>query len=85
MTDLVNIILNSMFTLNKPQRLFMATLFTTLMLFQGKATFRNMSRYSSMSEKRFSRWYRRKFPYATFTTNALKNNSHEILYCCLTL
>ena len=74
MADLVNIILNSMFTLNKPQRLFMATLFTTLMLFQGKATFRNMSRYSSMSEKRFNRWYRRKFPYATFNTQLLTHS-----------
>ena len=27
-------------------------------MFQGKATFRNLSRYSDMHEKRFSRWYR---------------------------
>ena len=41
----------------------------TLIVVQGKATFRNMSRYSSMSEKRFRRWYRRTFDF--FKLNCL--------------
>ena len=46
----------------------MIALFAVLTVFQGKATFRNMSRYSDMSEKRFSRWYRRAFDFALFNT-----------------
>ena len=51
---------------NKPQKIFIALLLSALVIFQGKATFRNLSRYSSMSEKRFSRWYGRSFEFPTF-------------------
>lgn len=71
MADLVNTILNTMSSLNKPQKTFMAYLLAALMVFQGKATYRNLSRYSDMSEKRFSRWYRRAFPYAEFNSRLL--------------
>lgn len=66
MEDVVEAVLRSMSNIKKPQRVFMASLFTVLMVFQGKATFRNMSRYSQMSEKRFSRWYGREFAFAEF-------------------
>ena len=66
MTDLVNTIFSLMPSIKKPQRVFMAGLFATLVVFQGRATFRNMSRYSDMSEKRFARWYRRDFPFSQF-------------------
>lgn len=79
MAELVNTVLNAMSTLNKPQRLFMAALFSTLMCFQGKATFRNMSRYSDMCEKRFSRWYQRKFPYSEFNSKLLLHSFPEPL------
>ena len=42
-----------------PQQKFMFMLFSVLMSCLGKATFRNMSRYSEPHEKTFSRWYRR--------------------------
>ena len=66
MEDVVEAVLRSMSNVKKPQRVFMAALFTVLMVFQGKATFRNLSRYSQMSEKRFSRWYGREFEFAKF-------------------
>jgi len=71
MTELVEAILESMSNVKKPQKRFMCALFAVLMVFQGKATFRNLSRYSSMSEKCFSRWYRRDFDFAQFNTALL--------------
>ena len=50
-------------------------LFSVLRLFQGKATFRNLSRYSDMHEKRFSRWSRRAFDFAHFNARLL---AHEL-------
>ena len=50
-------------------------LFSVLRLFQGKATFRNLSRYSDMHEKRFARWYRRAFDFAHFNIRLL---AHEL-------
>lgn len=66
MAPIVNTLLDALSTLKKPQKTFMAMLLEVLMVFQGKATFRNLSRYSGMSEKRFSRWYRRAFPFDWF-------------------
>lgn len=71
MTDLVNTIFRLMPSINKPQRVFMTGLLATLVVFHGRATFRNMSRYSDMSEKRFARWYRRDFPFEQFNTELL--------------
>lgn len=59
-------VLRSTSNVNKPQRTFIAALLATLIVFQGKATYRNMNRYSGMSEKRFSRWYSRSFDFALF-------------------
>ena len=73
MEEVVKTVLRSMSTVKKPQRIFMLSLFSVLMVFQGKATFRNMSRYSDMSEKRFSRWYRRDFDFSKFNTNLQAN------------
>lgn len=54
---IVNTLRDALSTLKKKsQKTFMAVLLEFLMVFQGKATFRNLSRYSGMSEKRFSRW-----------------------------
>jgi hypothetical protein len=64
-----------MSSVKKPHRLFLIGLFTVLRLFQGKATFRNLSRYSDMHEKRFSRWYRRPFDFAHFNARLI---DHEL-------
>ena len=50
MDRVVKTVLDSMSTLNKPQKTFMALLLSTLVVVQGKANFRNMSRYCEMSE-----------------------------------
>ena len=76
MEDLVNIVLSSMSNIKKPQRLFMMALFKGLMVFQGKANFSNMSRDSTLNDKRLSRWYRRPFEFAQFNTKLL---SHTLL------
>ena len=67
MEALVESILQSMSNVKKPQQTFLKALFAVLVVFQGRATFRNMSRYTDMSEKRFSRWYRRSFDFVEFT------------------
>ncbi|MDD5463268.1 MAG: hypothetical protein PHG00_16875 [Methylococcales bacterium] len=66
MEAIVNSVLAAMSSVKKPQRLFLIGLFSVLTLFQGKASFRNPSRYSEMPEKRFPRGYRRIFDFAQF-------------------
>jgi len=44
-----------------PQRKFLLTLLTTLLVVRGKATFRNLSRYSDLSEKTYSRQFAKAF------------------------
>jgi len=61
MKNVVEAILILMSSVTKPQLLFMINLFSVLVVFQGKETFRNLSRYCEMHEKRFSRWYCRHF------------------------
>lgn len=58
-------------SIKNPQKAFIRLLLSVLVVVQGKANFRNMSRYCSMSEKRFSRWYRRPFAFYEFNTQAL--------------
>jgi len=74
MEDVVKTVLHSMSNVKKPQRVFVASLLAVLMVFQGKATFRNMSRFSVMSEKRFSRWYGRDFAFPEFNLNLISHS-----------
>jgi hypothetical protein len=52
--------------LSKPQRRFLATLFTTILTVRGKVTFRNLSRYSELSEKTYSRQFAKGFDAIAF-------------------
>jgi hypothetical protein len=79
--DLVDTVLHSMSNIKRPQRLFMAALFKVLLVFQGKANFRNMSRYSTLSEKRLSRWYGRTFAFAQFNTTLLSHTLSDDQDC----
>ena len=65
MEDILQTVLNKMSNFKKPQKTFIRLLIATLSSFQGKANFRNLSRYCAMSEKRFSRWYRKAFDFTT--------------------
>jgi hypothetical protein len=58
-----------------PQLKFMVGLLTVLMCFVGRATYRNLSRYSGCHEKTHSRWSRRKFDFSAFNTELI---CHEL-------
>ena len=82
MNDIVKNALDAMSMLKKPQKTFIALLLSALVVFQGKATFRNLSRYCPMSEKRFSRWYGRPFEFFTFnrlTLSDVLSESEELI------
>ncbi len=73
MDTIVKTALDAMSTVKKPQKIFISLLLSVLIVVQGKANFRNMSRYSSISEKRFSRWYRRSFDFFNLNTLMLSD------------
>jgi len=55
----------------------MLSLFGVLSIFCGKATFRNLSRYSNYCEKSYSRWYRRKFNFVEFNAKLIRHELAE--------
>ena len=59
-------ILFQMSNITKPQHKFLLTLFSTIMLLQGRKNFRNMSRYSNLNEKSYSRNFRKSFDFTLF-------------------
>jgi hypothetical protein len=66
MNDTVIRILEKMSGVKVRQRKFLSSVFVVLMSFVGRATYRNMSRYSGYHEKSFSRLGGRKFDYKRF-------------------
>lgn len=66
METLINSILEQMTDVGQPQKKFLVTLFVTILLMRGKVNFRNMSRYSDLSEKTYWRQFRRTFDFADF-------------------
>jgi len=62
----INNILDKMSGVAKPQKKFLVTLFLTIFLLRGKVNFRNLSRYSQLSEKTYSRQFRQSFDFVTF-------------------
>ena len=77
MENLVKTILQKMSSVKKPQQDFMVSLFSVFMVFQGKATFKNMSRYCTMNEKRFSRWFRKNFDFSKFNLDLMDSHFSE--------
>jgi len=59
-------ILGKMSNVFKPQRKFILALFAAMIVMRGKVNFRNLSRYSELCEKTFSRQYRTPFDFAKF-------------------
>lgn len=66
-----------MSNVKKSQRQFLATLLTTLMLFRGKAIFRNLSRYSDYDEKTYARGFCRPFDFVEFNRLAIAPAIHS--------
>ena len=81
MTLLVELVLNKMSSIKKPQRIFISLLLSTLIVVQGKANFRNMRRCCDSNEKRFSRWYRRDFDFILFNELIIFANLTENTPC----
>ncbi len=66
MEHFINNILEKMTDVTKPQKKFLVTLILTILLMRGKVNFRNMSRYSDLNEKTYSRQFRKPFDFADF-------------------
>jgi len=66
MEGLINNILDKMTDVAKPQKKFLVILFMTILLLRGKVNFRNLSRYSALSEKTYARQFRQSFAFADF-------------------
>lgn len=68
MMKIINEILNEMKAVYKPQAKFICKLIAAMLASHGKLNFRNMSRYSTFSEKTFSRNYRKNFDFGEFNS-----------------
>ena len=58
--------------ISKPQRKFLFVLLPTILLLRGKMNFRNLSRYSPLCEKTYSRQFRNPFDFAAFNQNLIE-------------
>ena len=58
--------------LSQPLRSFLHELLLLLLIVPGRATFRNLRRYSAYVEKTFSRWFRRKVDWAGMNVAAIR-------------
>ena len=58
--------------LSQPLRSFLNEVLLLLLIVPGRATFRNLSRYSGYVEKTFSRWFRRKVDWAGLNVAAIR-------------
>lgn len=74
MEEYINKILAEMSGVGKPQKKFLVTLFLTILLMRGKVNFRNMSRYSDLSEKTYSRQFRQSFDFVEFNERLIADN-----------
>lgn len=69
--SIIDTVLQQMSTVLKPQRTFLIVVLTTLMYLPGKANFRNLSRYSELHEKTYSRGFRRSVDFVEFNRLSL--------------
>ena len=79
---LVAQILDRMPGIRKSQTKFLAILFRTVLALSGRVNFANLSRYSSLCEKTYSRNFRRSFDFTGFNAFAVEyvyNPSHQYI------
>jgi hypothetical protein len=64
-------VLKSLNKTKKPQHKFVIHLLELLLMLPGRATFRNLSRYSPYHERTFSRWYAQDFDWVSLNKAAI--------------
>jgi hypothetical protein len=74
MENFITKILEKMSDVTKPQKKFLVTLFLTVLLMRGKVNFRNLSRYSALNEKTYSRQFRNSFDFADFNARLIEES-----------
>lgn len=80
MKQCITNILGKMTGVAKPQKKFLVTLFLTILLMRGKVNFQNMSRYSDLNKKTYSRQFRKSFDFADFNKQLIEEtvpSDHE--------
>lgn len=80
MEEFINRILEQMPGVGQPQKKFLVTLFLTILLMRGKVNFRNLSRYSVLNEKTYSRQFRKPFDFVDFNKHLIEEtvpSDHE--------
>ena len=66
MASIIKRILAKLDEVSQPQQKFLLTLFVTIVVIRGKVNFRNLSRYSDLNEKTYSRQFRKSFDFVSF-------------------
>ena len=69
---IIQSLLISMGDLTNPQKKFILTLFSTLLVSCGRATFVNLSRYSQINERTYRRQYQRSFNFIKFNQKLIE-------------
>lgn len=72
MESFINNLLDKVLGVAKPQKKFLVTLFVTVLLMRGKVNFRNLSRYSDLSEKTYARQFGQAFDFADFNERLIE-------------
>ena len=79
---IIESILQQMPGISQPQKKFLVTLFSTILLVYGKVNFTNLSRYSYLSEKTYRRHFLKSFNFPQFNQYFLKealNPEHTVI------
>lgn len=69
---IIQSLLNSVENLTRPQEKFILTLFSTLLVSCGRATFTNLGRYSHLSERTYRRQYQHSFNFIKFNQQLIE-------------
>lgn len=79
---IIESILQQMPGISQPQKKFLITLFSTILLVYGKVNFTNLSRYSYLSEKTYRRHFLKSFNFTQFNQYFLEsalNPEHTVI------
>lgn len=79
---IVTATLNQLPSLAKPQRKFVAVLIATILALRGRFNYRNLARYSSYSERTYSRQFQQSFPWIEYHAKVIQSavpTSHELI------